>query len=575
MLAKYFTDNWGLLSFILSLIFMGLFYQVAWQYPVIDSFPLIERLLDPNYLAKDFFTNTFSEFSPRLVSANIIIGLSKLFNIDYPYIVAFANIVRIWLYGIGLYLFFLNLAGRSIAIIAFTLSALSFLSIPFLPAWWPITYDLTSSNIALTFAMFSWATVLKNNIHISLTFLALSVFIHPVVGIHAFIISIILFISSNSFSEFIKLFKALSIYPFALLFSVAFFYNYLSYQQILPDQEFIDINALFRHGHHFIFSHMEIEKWISTLLMLIITIAIAEYLDRGKSTIIKKITYVIILYSIMMMVMNYLFVELVPVRFMVSFIPMRSFPIIVPIIILAVARLAHYHWKKENFCIFFLLFIPFLPYNHVGLTWYLLPNHHELVLPIALILLVASIILMEHFNKISFRLIDKNLKKLFHSGSIAVYMLPITVLALLLAIFRFNINIPTFENSPKIYQWLSQNTHTEDIIVTELNAANNQKVRLLARRAIVISKDFPFNELFYRQWYQRYTDLYGHRDTARGHIDSLSESTSNLLLDKYQAQILIRTQAFIDPTYFTLIGESQGEKSTAYIYRNNEVPTHE
>ncbi len=36
------------------IIFMGLFYQEAWQYPVIDSFPLIERLLDPSFLPMDF-----------------------------------------------------------------------------------------------------------------------------------------------------------------------------------------------------------------------------------------------------------------------------------------------------------------------------------------------------------------------------------------------------------------------------------------------------------------------------------------------------------------------------------------
>jgi len=575
MLLKFFSDKWSLASFILLLAFMGLFYQVAWQYPVVDSFPLIERLIDPNYLPNDFYTNTFKEFSPRLISAKIIIWLSQVLNIEYQYVVAYGNILRIWLYGLGLYLLFLNLAGRSIALIAFSFSALSFLSMPFLPAWWPVTYDLTSSNMALIFAMYAWVYALKSNVHISFLLLTLSVLIHPVVGIHALIISIIIFITNNTWSTFFRLFKTLSIYPFAIAFTFAFLYNYLSYQQVLSDADFISINGHFRHGHHFIFSHMEIEKWISTLLMVLVCIAITVFIEKGNSTKIKKITFVIIGYSAVMIVFNYLLVELYPTRFMVSLIPMRSFSILVPIVVLAISRLAYFHWKNKNYCNFFLLFLPFLPYGHVGLTWYLLPNQHELVLSILLILFVMTIFVLHHYRLLSFRLIDKGIERLFQQSALATYIFPITVIALLLAIFRFNINIPTFGNSPSIYQWLNQHTAENDILITELNAANNQKIRLLARRAVVVSKDFPFNEIFYQQWYQRYTDIYEHRDSARGRIDSLTEGELNVLMDKYKAHILIRTIPFPEPKMFTLLGESQGDKSLAYIYRNNEVAVDE
>jgi len=575
MLSKYFSDKWSLASFILLLAFMGLFYQVAWQYPAIDSFPLIERLIDPNYLPNDFFTNTFKEFSPRLVSAKIIVWLSQVLNVEYQYIVAYGNIIRIWLYGVALYLFFLNLAGRSIALIAFAFSALSFLSMPSLPAWWPITYDLTSSNIALIFAMYAWVYALKSNVHISFSLLTLSVLIHPVVGVQALIVSIIIFITNNSWPAFFRLFKTLSLYPFALAFTFAFLYNYLSYQQALPDADFIEINGQFRHGHHFIFTHMHIEKWISSLLMVLLCIAITLFIEKESSTKIKKITLVIIGYSALMITLNYLFAELYPTRFMVSFIPMRSFSILVPIVVLAFSRLAYYQWKNKNYCNFFILFLPFLPYGHVGLTWYLLPNQHELVLSILLILFAMSIIVLHQYRLLSFSLIDKGVERLFQQSVLATYIFPITVIAFLLAVFRFNINIPTLTNSPDIYQWLNHNTAENEILVSELNAANNQKIRLLARRAVVVSKDFPFNELFYKQWYQRYTDLYEHRDSARGRIDSLTEAELNVLMDKYKAHILIRTIPFSDPKMFTLVGESQGDKSLAYIYRNNEVAVNE
>lgn len=575
MISNSFTDKWGFASFLLLLLFMGLFYQVAWQYPVIDSFPLIERLLNPTFLANDFFTNTFSEFSPRLALAKAIVWLSQILNIDYQYIVAYSNILRIWLYGIGLYLLFLNLAGKQIALIAFSFSALSFLSMPFLPAWWPITYDLTSSNIALVFAMFAWVYALRGQVPHAFLLLTFAVMIHPVVGVQALIICIILYLSKNTWAEFLKLFTTLSIYPFALAFTAAFLFNYMSYEQVLPDHEFISINGHFRHGHHFIFSHMAIEKWASTLLMLTACIAITFALRKPEHKNIECITYSVIAYSILLTSLSYLFAELYPTRFMISFIPMRGFPILVPIIVLAFARLAYEYWNKEKFSHFFLLFLPFLPYNHVGLTWFLLPNHHELVLPILMTILVLLIIFADQLGFYICKPIDNILKKLVKQSPLTVIVLPVALAAIALAILRFNINVPTYANSASIYQWLNKNTSDNEVIITELNAANNQKLRLLARRAVIVSKDFPFNELFYQQWYQRYTDLYQHRDIARGRIDSLSESELNTLMDTYQAHILLRTQPFSAPSHFTLIGESQGENAIAYIYRNNEITTDE
>lgn len=570
MLTKIFSDNLSFISFLFLLLFMGLFYQVAWQYPAIDGFPLIERLLNEKFLVNDFFTNTFKEFSPRLASAKAIVWLSKAFDSDYQVIVAYCNIIRIWLYGIGLYLLFFNLAGKSIALIAFSFSALSFLSMPFLPAWWPITYDLTSSNIALVFAMFAWVCALRSQVQLTFLVLTAAVFVHPVVGVQALIISIILYLVRNSWGDLFNLFKQPSIYPCALAFLVAFLFNYISYQQILPDQEFIAINGQFRHGHHFNFSHMDVEKWLSTILMVLACLVITKHLKHADSKDLETTTYVIIAYSVSMVAISYLFTQLYPTRFMISFIPMRGFPILVPIVVLAFARLAYQQWQQHKYCNFLLLFLPFLPYQKVGLTWFLFPHHHELVLPLLLTGLVLILLIMEHYSVFSFRTIDSLFDKVINKASVAIVIFPISIAALLLALTRFDINIPNFENHPKLYQWLYSNTAQDDVILSELNAANNQKLRLLSRRAVVVSKDFPFNELFYRQWYQRYSDVYQHRDSARGRIDQLSEDELNLIMDNYGATILLRTRPLQTMSQFSLLGESIGEKGKTYIYRNNE-----
>jgi hypothetical protein len=570
MIKTTFEDHWGLLVFSLLLLFMGLFFQSAWQYPVVDSFPLIERLLDPTFLTNDFYTNTFSQFSPRLVTAKIIIWCANITDQDYTDIVAVANIIRIWLYGIGLYFLFLALSDKKTALIAFSFSALSFLSMPFLPAWWPVTFDFTSSNIALVTAMFAWVYAVKAKVHTSFVLLTITACLHPVVGLHSMFIAILIYISIHGWKSLINLLGSISIYPFAIAFAAVILFNYFSYEQVLSKARFIEINAQYRHAHHFIFSHMDIQKWISTLLMCSICIAIFLWLKSRNEQ--DKLTVPVLIYSATMILLGLFFTDLYPTRFMVSFIPMRAFPILVPIIILAIAKLAIYEWKELNFINFYLLFLPFLPYSQVGLTWYIFPDSHELILPLLITLAVCLIIVFNHLGWLRYSAINKFIGSTFKQSSLGIFILPIALAALVLAIIKFEINIPTLDSSPEIYSWVNVNVPKNDVIITELNAADNQKLRLLARRAVVVSKDFPFNELFFEDWYQKYSDIYIDRDNARGRIDALDTASLNLLLDKYQVQILIRSQPLQSNKEFELLTKVSGEKGLAYVYKNKSVP---
>ena len=553
-------------SFLLMLLFMGLFYQVSWQYPVVDSFPLIERLIDPSFLNNDFYTNTFGEFSPRLALAQMVVFASETLGIHYTQVIAYGNILRIWLYGIALYLFFLQLSDTNVALTAFAFAALSFLSMPFLPAWWPITFDFTASNVALVFSMFAWFVTLRNNISLALILLSVAVYIHPLVGVHSFIIAMLIYLSYHGFSAFLALFKQPGVYAAGALFAAIFLYLYSSFSQVLSDERFIEINGVFRHGHHFLFGHMDIEKWISTILMVVICIAITFKLKPSKK--IALTTYAVIILSSLMILLNIVFVEIIPTRFMVSFIPMRAFPILVPMVILSWALLAVHKFQRKDYVSFFMLFLPFLPYHKLGLTWYLLPNYHELALPMLLALLAISTAIITEYKPDTFKLINRLINHLVKKPNIGLAILPIAVMAAALAIFKMDTRIPNIDSEASIYKWLNTHTQTSDLIVAELNAANNQKLRLIARRAVVVSKDFPFNEKYYEQWYERYSRLYVTRDEARGNIDSLNEQQLNSLLDEFEATILIRTKPIAGDTHFELIGETEGETAMSYIYRN-------
>ena len=149
----------------------------------------------------------------------------------------------------------------------------------------------------------------------------------------------------------------------------------------------------------------------------------------------------------------------------------------------------------------------------------------------------------------------------------ALLLIPLVMAALLLSIYKMNINIPDINKEPAVYQWLIDNTDEKTIVMAELNGANNQKIRLLSNRAVVISKDFPFNEKYYEEWYSRYQSIYVDRENARGNIDKLSANEIVNLMTLYDSNILIRTKLIKPNPSFELIGEPQGEKGPAYIYQ--------
>ena len=557
------------INIVILTIFMGLFFQVAWQYPVVDSFPLIERILNPDFLPNDFYTNTFDAFSPRLILASCIAYISELLEVHYTLVVAYGNILRIWIYAIGLYWFFKQLVQHQVALIAFALSALSFLSVPFLPAWWPVTFDFTASNVALTFSIFAWGMVLKGKVATALWLMTGAVIFHPLVGVHGVILCVLIFLSYHGWAALWPLFKSLPTYIASAVFLTAFLALYLSFDKVLDNARFAEINGTYRHAHHFLLSHMDLEKWVSTAFMFIISCVLLWKLDLAKE--IRRLAITIFTYAIAMTILGFLFVELWPTRFMVSFIPMRAFPVIVPIMVVIWAYFAFILFKQKQYIAFLFCIVPFLPYKQVGLTWFVFPNHHDLMLPIITIPISLFGIYISTRSASLIQIVNRTVatlaSKVSMSPTPSLFILPIAACALLLSLLKFDLNIPYKETEAEIYGWLQENTQPNDVLISELNAANNQKIRLVSHRAVVVSKDFPFNEQFYEDWYERYSNIYLERDSARGHIDQLSSEQLANLMDQFSANVLIRTQALEPSEAFELIGQVQGEHAPAFIYR--------
>ncbi|MFK5949591.1 MAG: hypothetical protein QM500_12570 [Methylococcales bacterium] len=565
-------NGWYKLSVFSFSVFAALYFQIAWQYPVVDGFPLAERMIDSSFNPSDFYTNTFTDYSPRFIVANFYIIGANLFNVHYTEFIAYANIIRIFVTFIAIFYLYTGLIkDKKVALIAFFISSLCFMQIPKMLAWWPIVYDLTGASVADGALMISWALILYKRMFLAYIALALAMLFHPVAGIHGFIIGLILYLSRSDFKSLMNEFKLWKTYVGVIFICAGFFINYILYLQSLDgfkldDATFLNIIVNFRHPHHYLPSHFDIEVVISfivfALSFLYMWNQVKEYLYN------KKIVTLVVFYSVSMMIIGWLFTEVFPTRLAASIIPFRGFSILIPIYMLVLAYFMHEKLMDKKYLSFLLLTLPFMPYNSVGLTWYLLPNSHEMVLPTIILVIVFSIIVANDLKPKYFNIFNRPLTILLSNSNFYKTIAVSSVFCVLFAIFRFSVFIPDFNNSPAIYKWLSENTTTSDIIVTELYAASNQKIRLLSKRPVVISKDFPFLEKYYLEWYERYKDVYVIQKNSRGYIDKRSSEDLNVLLDKYNASILLRTIALDSIDHFELIGRAEGEKSEVLIYKN-------
>lgn len=567
------TDIYYTLSIFLICLFAALYFQAAWQYPIIDGFPLAERLLDSKFNPHDFFTNTFNDFSPRHYTANFYIMGANLFGVHYTEFVGITNIIRIFITYIALYFLYLGLLkDKTISLIALYLSSLSFLSIPKMLAWWPLVYDMTGSGMAALFLMIAWALVAYNYLFLSYLAIALALIFHPVVGVQGFIIAALIYFSKADTEDILTKLKMPATYIGALIILSALLANYLPYLKALDgfrleDSRFIEIMVNIRHAHHYLPSSFHWETWLSFSIFSVSFVYMwtqlkNEFFDR-------KFSLIIIIYSVVMMLIGWIFVEVFPLRAIATFIPFRSFPILIPIYVMVAACFVYSKYKKGDYFSFLLLHLPFLPYKSVGLTWFFFPSMHDLVLPTLIQFLVFSSIILTDKKPVLTQLINQKFGLIFNAVHFNKLVMSGGLLMVAFAVFRFSLAIPTLENSAEIYRWINKNVAESDTIVAELYAANNQKIRLISKRPLVASKDFPFLEKYYEEWYQRYSDVYKEQNHSRGYIDKRSAEELNALMDKYQSRFLIRAKALEKNTFFTLLKKVKGEEKKALIYKNN------
>ncbi|GAA0438371.1 MAG: DUF6798 domain-containing protein [Bacillota bacterium] len=570
------TKKYGSLIFCLIIILISLFsvyfYQVAWGWPVVDSFPQIEKLLNKQFLPADFYTNTFEEFSPRLYVSYFYIFGANVFHVDYTVFIAFVNLLRIFLLNIAVFTLLYVLSNKQtyIALIGMFLGAISFYSIPRTIAWFFSTPVFSAAEFSLVFILFGFVLIYRANIFSSCMLFAIAMLLHPVLTLHGLAIAGLLFVATYNFSEIKSMINRWSILGLLSIIG-AFFVSYIPLKlsekgvALLSSKEYTTIIGDLRHPHHYIPSKFGIENWFIAIMYAVIIIYMMYVIRKRLPASILRFLKLYGLYITFMMAIGYLFVEVVPIKSIVTIIPYRTF-VFVPVFYLFIfAYYMYYKLRNKDYLSFLLLHLPFIPVLTQDIKLSTLMMGAVFVYAVWSDWLFAKKGLKLHIY------LDRYLMKRI---GLHYFYLILVLLAFAGSFFvldrKLAFNIPDIsEPRNELYAWVKEHTAQDAQILADIDVDHlvNQKLRLIANRSVPVSKDFPFNEKYYKEWAERFMDIYDGKYDNAGHINELTQTELRSLMKKYQVDIILRTEKLEGTSYFSLQKTIPLKGKNVYIYK--------
>lgn len=226
-----------------------------------------------------------------------------------------------------------------------------------------------------------------------------------------------------------------------------------------------------------------------------------------------------------------------------------------------------YKFKSKDYVAFALLHIPFIP---------VLTDDPELsttAILIAFMYAIITDILMKKNRRLKLFPDKFNFKKA-NLKYIYLFLISLAFIGSYLAFNKtLSFDVPDIdEKENEVYLWLNENSPKDSTILSEIKVGNlvNQKIRLLAKRAVPVSKEFPFNGKYYKEWSQRYLEIYNGIIDNKGYIDSLTGERLNQLSEKYHIDYILRTRKLGESEFFKLektiqLSDVFGER-LVYIY---------
>jgi hypothetical protein len=482
------------LSLLSILIFILFGKHTAFEWVTTADIPLILRLIDPNFLQNDFYTNSLVE-SARFIFPYIIYGFTKLgmhwLNVLYFFKITLAVIINpllfllcynIWLRWkprnllpkdneiIKIFFLLFCLFGGKFFYYGFLGDTFGWVPIQTVNAIAPMTVSLV---IGMIYNIISFNQ--GNFKYFSPFLLLLSVLIHPVVGLFHFFISAIFLlpISLNIKTAFQLLFDFLiGIVP------VVLFFIYYKSRSSIDAATYIDIYIYLRHPHHYLIS--EIVNGASILLVFFFLIPL-YYSFKIKQKKYFVLSFLIFISIFLGPFIQFLGTQVWKIKAIAEIGPTRysSFASILWILNIIIVGAAVYktsvmkkdRWLKKISLFFSLAFLQNIIHIFQIIFFRIFLFFHVTLLKIKL--------------RVSFCFL-----LIFLTGT-----------------FWFTHKHPLEyygEESKLLIKWISKNSTKDSVFFVRDGEFDSFLVRVYAERAIFADGAFPFNDNFITEFKDRF-----------------------------------------------------------------------
>jgi hypothetical protein len=506
------------------LIFLLFGKHTAFEWTTKVDIPFIVRLVDPNFLHNDFYTNSQAEVgSVRFIFPNIIYGFTKLgvdwYSVLYFFKVAYVVIIKpllflvlynIWLrwkprdfscnnneiIKILLLLFCFSghqqLDGFGWSYIQRIFDSFGWFSIQRIDHISPMSLSLV---LGLIYNLVSFNQ--KNLQYFSPFLLLLSVLIHPIVGLFHFLISIIFLlpISINVKTAFKLSFDFLiGIMPAVLLFI------YYKGNSSIDAITYINIYVYLRHPHHYLMSGAVSGYSVLLILIFIVPLYYSFKVKDKKYFILSLLIFMSIFLGPLI---QFLGTEIWKIK------------------IVAEIGLSRYSSFASILWMLNIIIIGSVFFKTTNMNKNRLLKNRLFVflfLPIKNILLIFKIIFFRStvfFQALLFKI----------SLRIAFFFITVS----LLVIFSITNKHPLeyYGNESKsLINWISKNTPRDSVFFVRHREFDSFLIRIYGERAVFSDVTFPFNDNYIEEFKDRYliyrkSDKFNSSDYAcvKNHFD--------------------------------------------------------
>jgi hypothetical protein len=457
----------------------------AFEWPSIDMGPFFERYVDPNFLLNDFFTNSSVQPNPRHIFGYFIIALTEIFATDWYTIFFGLKALFIIILPILFYWTIVSVVADKIeknnntrvllSIIAFFGTALVLnnkVASIFSVAWWkPLAIFVAPQTLALVLGLLAIVLFYYNSNNIKKTLIPILFFfatlIHPSIGAFC-----LLFLAMANLKQILEMKR----YWFTLfLLSVVVPGILLLWAYHVPEplsaQEFVKYYAIEHHSSHYLPSQFgsltPLPWWVSFCFIIVLMIFVAWFAIKKKDNDLLGLSLVFLLGYSSAVLVQYLFVELFPIKIIAS---------------IGISR--------------FTLF----GYWMLGILY--------------------SLLLLKHFSLVRISQLLKwinknNIIKSLSLRTVSVILLVSVCVATIFAGWMKDNHQTDFKNKHhSLYEWVQKSTKNDSVFAIYFDELKI-KFPLVMKRAVFAGNGFPFREDAFRENSDRESLIYGNSEELK------------------------------------------------------------